>query len=423
MVGTFKLYDTKICFHSENNERDNSTHYKLLDDVFKFMRTLGFKIEINPETLRDYPLIANDHFYGRKGELEFKSHRYPSGFDIEFYQNINTKNTNGGSFDFDKLIMMPYLIKLAFINETNKIIKFLETKNCSYKDDNIKFKDAEDRIKQSYIREWHHPQKEQFRLSDVDGQTSDSYNSEDRNKKTIHNGEIKYFRDYSKYLARGKVYHNINNMWWVIINDTEYRNMASFELFDLTDEDRKLKGKFKTIKKYMNPNNTEHENQRYMIRDNLFILNCKTGLFKANTDYGSYQYYWSPNDNYKEFLIGLNRGYFLDKMSYEKELMEVDIEKTIIDWKKKILEMRRDRWNYDKFDKDNARELWDFVDSELDDSMSSETLQRYMYDKCSDLDIEEPWYDFGVVDRYKDDVEKFYKLFCEFQEKLRKEIG
>lgn len=27
------------------------------------------------------------------------------------------------------------------------------------------------------------------------------------------------------------------NMWWVIINQYPYRNMASFQLFDLTEED------------------------------------------------------------------------------------------------------------------------------------------------------------------------------------------
>lgn len=422
-MSTFKVYDTSLLFYKDDKEKDNYIHYKLLEKVFESMRTRGFEIEIDPETLKHYSSIAKDYFYGRKGDLEFKANRYPTGFEIKFYQNAKTEHKAGGYYDFDKFKKMPYLIRLHYTSEINKIIKFL--KSQGYK--NItptNCKTAEDKVKQHLVKSWHHPENDMnFNLSDLDGTTCEyEYNNKDRDKKIIHNGDTKYFRDYNKYLCRGNVYHNINNMWWVIINDSECHNVASFELFDLTDEDRKYKGKLKTIKKYMNPKNKEYKNQEYRISDNIFIFNCRTGLFKANTDYGSYQYYWSPKDDYKRFLTELNRHYFLDKMSYGRELMEVDIEQTIKSWKEKIIEMRRDTYDWDNFNKDEARELWDFVNEELDTNMSSETLQRYMYDKCSDLDIEEPWYQFEVTQKYTDDVEKFYKLFCAFQDILKEEL-
>lgn len=41
---------------------------------------------------------------------------------------------------------------------------------------------------------------------------------------------------------RGTVYHNINNMWWVVINDFSYTNNACFELFNIdTEENRQRK--------------------------------------------------------------------------------------------------------------------------------------------------------------------------------------
>jgi hypothetical protein len=64
------------------------------------------------------------------------------------------------------------------------------------------------------------------------------YNKTDRDRKEIKNGQIKYFRDSrSGRLQRGMVFHNINNMWWVILNGIEYRNIACFQLFDPTAED------------------------------------------------------------------------------------------------------------------------------------------------------------------------------------------
>jgi hypothetical protein len=53
----------------------------------------------------------------------------------------------------------------------------------------------------------------------------------------IENGQVKYFRDYHGYLCRGVVFHNINNMWWVKLNEFNYTNIADFRLFDPTPED------------------------------------------------------------------------------------------------------------------------------------------------------------------------------------------
>ena len=72
----------------------------------------------------------------------------------------------------------------------------------------------------------------------MDGQTAKyEINGTDRDGNTLRNGETKYFRDWSGYLLRGKVYHNINNMWWVLLADGKVRNVACFDLFDLKETD------------------------------------------------------------------------------------------------------------------------------------------------------------------------------------------
>lgn len=57
------------------------------------------------------------------------------------------------------------------------------------------------------------------------------HNSNDKNKKKIICGQLKYFYDYNRRLSCGIVWHNINNMWWVICGG-KLRNVAAFDLFD-----------------------------------------------------------------------------------------------------------------------------------------------------------------------------------------------
>lgn len=220
------------------DDRNKWSHYPVLHRVLNFMKDRGFEVGRDPEILEYYKVLNEDHWYGRKGDLEFKAGRYPRGFEIKFFQNINFENRCGGEYDFHKFEKAPYLIKLMWINETKKIAEFIESivpgiKNNTKEDNKL----AIDFIKNDYVESCHKPQKDMnFNLSELDGTTcEDNTNNKDRDGKVIYNGDIKYFRDrYTGRLQRGKVYHNINNMWWVILNDTEVTNVADFEFFDLS---------------------------------------------------------------------------------------------------------------------------------------------------------------------------------------------
>ncbi|WP_143314259.1 hypothetical protein [Clostridium sp. HBUAS56017] len=221
--------------HDRWEDRDKWAHYPILNRVLNFMKERGFNIGRDPRIQKYYKCLNKDHWYGRKGDLEFKAKRYPRGWEIEFFQNINYENKSGGYYDFNKFKIAPYLIRLMWIKETEYIEKFIESivdnVTCDTKED---YKLAEEKVKYHFVDSWHKPQENMnFNLSDLDGTTvEERHNNEDRDKKTIYNGQVKYFRDYKGRLQRGKVYHNINNMWWVILNDTDYTNIADFELFD-----------------------------------------------------------------------------------------------------------------------------------------------------------------------------------------------
>lgn len=193
-----------------------------LFEVFKMMRERGFNIGSDPRIDRYYPILSKDHFSGRKRDLLFVSNKYNTGARIEFYQEINTVNRNGGQYDFDKFEKMPYLVGKLFLLELHHIKSLLV---------NLGFEDqSEPGLKNAY-------EKVRYELSSPnrhwDSDNLPDYNARDKDGIRINNGQVKYYRDRKGVLMRGTVYHNINNMWWVIVNKDHYRNLASFELFNL----------------------------------------------------------------------------------------------------------------------------------------------------------------------------------------------
>lgn len=204
--------------------------YRDLDELFDKLKIRGWLIQTDPDTLKDYPSIAKDYFQGTLGDLKFKSKRYPAGFEIEFYQDINFENRFGGKYDFNKLSKMPYLIKLKFLKELKFIKEFLI--HMKYEDKSEpSFNNSFDEIMYRIKKCWHYKEGKEKPEYDIP-----AYNGTDKYKKRLRNGQVKYFRNYKGNLMRGTIYHNINNMWWIIINKSQYTNVAAFHLFDIEDE-------------------------------------------------------------------------------------------------------------------------------------------------------------------------------------------
>ncbi|HBE9444615.1 hypothetical protein [Clostridioides difficile] len=264
-----------------NEEIFNLSHYILLEKVLSFMKKRGFNISndnnmkfnsfskkniilkylSNPNnkycTFIDYYITDKEKFlhhiiseyskedkrgvYGIKGDLEFIATVFRTGFLIQFFQsnNLNNKEDNY-YFEFDRA---SYLTRLMYINETNKIAKFIENlvPEAIYIVD-IDFKLAVNRIKYDYAMSEHHLQNDiYFDLEELDGTTcSNNLNNIDRDNKIIFNGDIKYFR-FNGRLQRVKVYHNIDNIWWGILNNTECVNIKASELFNPTNEEFKCR--------------------------------------------------------------------------------------------------------------------------------------------------------------------------------------
>ncbi len=200
----------------------------LLNRIFELLKHRGFVIQTDRRILEQFPILADTHWEGAKRDLLFKAEIYPAGFTFKFYQEINTKNPHGGFYDFDKFEMMPYLIRCEYLITKRYICHLIEQEgyenigehHYKYAIDNVMYK-----IKSS----WHY--KEGKELPEYE---FPSYNGIDRDGKQLRNGQVKYFYDYKGRLMRGTVYHNINNIWWVVLNKYEYRNVCASSFFDIT---------------------------------------------------------------------------------------------------------------------------------------------------------------------------------------------
>ncbi len=213
----------------------SNPHWENFKDAMRFLGSIGFYVGEDKEIKRMYPVLNGNRRAGRYTDLKFKAEWHQNVFRIHFYQDVQFENPNGGYYDFDKLEKMPYLIRKQYELTESKLIDYFTGRGfpVNYQENRMRGKAF---IINDYIRSCHHPQKEWFRLEEVDGQTPEhEYNAKDRDGKILHNGEVKYFRDWSGYLIRGVIYHNINNMWWVLPSDGDVMNKACFELFDLTD--------------------------------------------------------------------------------------------------------------------------------------------------------------------------------------------
>lgn len=227
----------------------SETSHPTLESIFRMMRKRGWFIQTDQRVLKDYPTIAKDYFEGRKGDLFFESHRYPTGFEIEFYQDKNTINKNGGRYDFSKLKLMPYLIRCSFLVELNYIKELLLDEDYIDNSEPV-IKTSYEKIMHRIKSCWHYKDGKELPEYDLP-----EYNCTDKDGKRIRNGQVKYFRDHKGRLQKGTVYHNINNMWWTIINKYEYTNIADFELFDLDSEENRAR-------KYIKPSGLHNSKAR-----------------------------------------------------------------------------------------------------------------------------------------------------------------
>lgn len=224
------------------------THFRIYQSCIYTLKKIGFTISKHPRYEEHYKILSPSHRYGIWKGLEVNIEIFARGFKFEFYQNISTgdRQKGDGEYCFNKYHLMDYLMRKRYDLSISRIIETIQ-KNCSASVDHIDrpVNAIECILKHCQNNHWKSGNPKE--LADIDNLVREydrQRNSTDRDNKQIISGQVKYFRDYNGRLVRGMVYHNINNMWWVLINDFKYSNEAAFRLFDATAEDfnaRRLK--------------------------------------------------------------------------------------------------------------------------------------------------------------------------------------
>lgn len=137
------------------------------------------------------------------------------------------------------------------------------------------------------------------------------------------------------------------------------------------------------------------------------------GLVCCNTDYGDYSYWWHAfGDDIIEFLLQINTGYLLGKVSPRDEYDGEETEKEI---KRLIIQARRDG----SLSQEDAREEWDL----LGDLERSEGFALWLRD--TKLDSEHGFGDLWELACHRVNrqaamfAEKVWPRFCQM---LRDEI-
>jgi hypothetical protein len=229
-VFSYHIGDSEECFNQSSDEKNN-VHYQLWDRVNDYFRRRGFRVGSDPDVVKNYKCLSKDRKYGIKNGLEFKASRYPTGFEYKFFQNIVFENPYEGEHDYNQYDKMPYMIKLAYRNEMLRLAKYAESIGVIVKIEH-KLTDTEEIIKSNNNNLHVHGRIESLDdLKAIMKQSDMGHNSTDQNRKQIICGDFKCFYDYNKKIAIGRAYHNINSMWWMLVNGRRY-NICASDLFD-----------------------------------------------------------------------------------------------------------------------------------------------------------------------------------------------
>lgn len=234
---TYIRFDNKVDCNGRWETKD-LPHFKIWINAQQLLKDKGYKFHKNKEFEKQYQTLLKYHKWGMKNRLRFEMEIYPAGFEIQFFQNVKHENKCGGKYDFDKYKGMPKNHKIMFNSISKYIINNLSRKFKLkyYNQSTISFPrlTAEELIIK-HIQECSFDRNKQTSLKQTERYMSNydfNYNSKSGVNDTIKCGEIRKFKDYSDKIRKGKVYHNINNMWWIVTSKYKFYNIASFNILE-----------------------------------------------------------------------------------------------------------------------------------------------------------------------------------------------
>lgn len=228
--GDIRIYNTNLSVWE--GPVDEKGMRAVMRGVLGRLRKLGFSVQVNPKVLERHPSIADGYWVAARGELRAIIEQNGRHLKVEFYQDINVQNQNGGRYDFSKYQRMPRTMQLECIIVMHALVQKLQARGYLYR---LKNRDPVEPTMLD-IRDFIDPPNCTGTLESF----NDGWNSEfdwarggrferdetgwptaevigchtDRDGVPIVNGETRYVY-YRGNLMRGAVRTNMNGMWSV----------------------------------------------------------------------------------------------------------------------------------------------------------------------------------------------------------------
>jgi hypothetical protein len=246
----FWLADGLLVRDYDSWKKETFTHLDIYEKCLRKLKAIGYSVGIDPDYQGTNKTLSPYHRYAFKNGLEIKIEICQTNFRFEFFQNIvqGERAVGDGKYEYKKYSLMPYLMRKQMDHAINTISAVIKREyECTTELVDTPVLSSAAIIKHCTGNHW--KSGSPVNLEDIPALVKDydmNSNSSDRDKKQIISGEIKYYRDrYTGRLIRGRVFHNINNMWWIQIDKFKYSNVACFELFDPKSEDFAIRRKTK----------------------------------------------------------------------------------------------------------------------------------------------------------------------------------
>jgi hypothetical protein len=206
--------------------------------LLRTLKRLGFSIEDDPSIAANFPSLRATHRAGRRGDLQWHGETYPTGCNIEFFQELVTVNPNGGRYDFDRVAKMNYPIRKSYERAIAALSQCLLDQG--FRDvSGIKSANPDPLayFNNKWDSEWdkkrgihRFPRDEAGWPSDVE---ISLWDRRDADGATLHHGDVRLTRDHKGYLRRGRVYGGIGGMWLFVYGPgrTDFTHVSARELF------------------------------------------------------------------------------------------------------------------------------------------------------------------------------------------------
>ncbi len=242
-VGDVHVYDTSVSVWEEHVREDM---FAAFSKACTHLHARGFTVRACEETRKHYRCLSRTTRVGQKGALEFNLRLSGRHLQVEFFQNVHFDNPNGGRYDSNRFGKMPRRMQLAFLVEARLLVEmFLGLGYClgrkAFHEPALPLalalrnicerREPEDPLERFNLSWTSHRFKRDETGWPAFEEYGKSYGNVDRDKKTIRNGETKYYRSHNGYLYRATVYTNLNSMWRCH-SGVEFWTVSAQELFD-----------------------------------------------------------------------------------------------------------------------------------------------------------------------------------------------